>query len=124
MGGVQVGLNVSYSFGTRTSMTAEDCLDQCVKLNISGVELRAQAIEKSFGLPDNLVLGPAPSDYIAAGLARAKSQVIPQTRCLLLPQIPWLAIVQEAPVCRGHLRSLRRTIPQPRSWANGGSLSQ
>lgn len=65
--GVQVGLNVPYSFGTRTSMTAEDCLDQCVKLNISGVELRAQAIEKSFGLPDHLVLGPAPSDYIAAG---------------------------------------------------------
>lgn len=65
--GVQVGLNVPYSFGTRTTMTAEDVLARCVELNVSGVELRAQAIEKSFGLPDSLVLGPAPSDYVAAG---------------------------------------------------------
>jgi hypothetical protein len=64
--GVQIGLNVPYSFGTRTAMTAEDVLAQCVALNVSGVELRAQAIEKSFGLPDDLVLGPAPSDYYAS----------------------------------------------------------
>jgi sugar phosphate isomerase/epimerase len=65
--GIQVGLNVPYSFGTRTAMTAEDILAKCIALNVSGVELRAQAIEKSLGVPDELVLGPAPSDYIAAG---------------------------------------------------------
>ncbi len=47
-------------------MTAEDCLQQCISLNVSAVELRAQAIEKSFGLPADLMLGPAPSDYYAA----------------------------------------------------------
>ena len=64
--GVQVGLNVPYSLGTRTAMTGEDVLEKCVQLGVSAVELRAQAIEKSIGLPDHLVLGPAPSDYEAA----------------------------------------------------------
>src|SRR5215472_15005628 len=64
--GVQVGLNVPYSFGTRGGMTAEDVLEKCIQLGLSGVELRAQPIEKSLGLPDVLVLGPAPSDFRAA----------------------------------------------------------
>lgn len=64
--GVQVGLNVPYSFGTRTAMSAEEVLAKCVQLGVSGVELRAQAIEKSMGLPDKLVLGPALTDYEAA----------------------------------------------------------
>ena len=70
--GVQVGMNVPYSFGTRTTMSAEDVLERCVQLGVSIVELRAQPIEKSMGLPDNLVLGPAPTDYQAA-LTRAGS---------------------------------------------------
>lgn len=64
--GVQVGLNVPYSFGTRTAMTAEDILARCIGLGVSGMELRAQAIEKSFGLPESLMLGPAISDYQGA----------------------------------------------------------
>ncbi|MGP8246856.1 MAG: sugar phosphate isomerase/epimerase family protein [Bryobacteraceae bacterium] len=63
--GVQVGLNVPYSFGTRTAMSGDDVLERCIELGVSGVELRAQAIEKSCGLPAELVLGPAPSDYQA-----------------------------------------------------------
>jgi sugar phosphate isomerase/epimerase len=70
--GVQVGMNVPYSFGTRTTMSAEDVLERCVQLGVSTVELRAQPIEKSMGLPPNLVLGPAPIDYQAA-LTRAGS---------------------------------------------------
>ena len=70
--GVQVGMNVPYSFGTRTTMSAEDVLERCVQLGVSTVELRAQPIEKSMSLPANLVLGPAPTDYQAA-LARAGS---------------------------------------------------
>jgi len=64
--GVQVGMNVPYNFGTRTTMSAEDVLQKCVQLGVGTVELRAQPIEKSLGLPPNLVLGPAPADYQAA----------------------------------------------------------
>jgi len=61
--GVQVGMNVPYNFGTRTTMSAEDVLEKCIQLGVGTVELRAQPIEKSLGLPANLVLGPAPADY-------------------------------------------------------------
>jgi sugar phosphate isomerase/epimerase len=61
--GVRVGLNVPYSLGTRTAMNGEQILARCRELGVSNVELRAQAIEASLGLPSNLLLGPAPSDY-------------------------------------------------------------
>lgn len=76
--GVQVGMNVPYNFGTRTTMSAEDVLEKCIALGVGAVELRAQPIEKSLGLPANLVLGPAPADYQAArtraGLAPGVSE--------------------------------------------------
>lgn len=64
--GVRVGMNVPYSFGTRTAMSGEDVLAKCVEIGLSSVELRAQAIEKSMGLPESIVLGPAPVDFNAA----------------------------------------------------------
>jgi sugar phosphate isomerase/epimerase len=64
--GVEVGMNVPYSFGTRAAMSAEDVLAQCVELGLSDVELRAQPIEKSLGLPDTIVVGPAWSDILGA----------------------------------------------------------
>ncbi len=64
--GVTIGMNVPYSFGTRTALSAEEVLQKCVQIGLSSVELRAQPIEKSLGLPDSIVLGPAPSDYNAA----------------------------------------------------------
>ena len=72
--GVQVGMNVPYNFGTRTTMSAEDVLEKCIQLGVGTVELRAQPIEKSLGLPANLVLGPAPADYEAA---RARAGAVP-----------------------------------------------
>src|ERR1700741_4892006 len=45
--GVQVGMNVPYNFGTRTTMSAEDVLEKCIQLGVSTVELRSQPIEKS-----------------------------------------------------------------------------
>ncbi len=63
--GVQVGLNVPNSLGTRTAMSAEEVLERCIQLGVSGVELRAQPVEKSMGLPERIVLGPAPVDYSA-----------------------------------------------------------
>src|ERR1022692_1610974 len=64
--GGQGGRKVPYAFGTRTGMTGEDTLERCLQLGLSQVELRSQAIEKSFGLADNLVLGTAPSDGLAS----------------------------------------------------------
>lgn len=52
--GVQVGLNVPYSFGGRT-MAAEEILKNCQELNLSAVELRAQPVEGFLGLPPILV---------------------------------------------------------------------
>ena len=83
--GVQVGLNVPYSFGTRTAMTAEDILARCLPIGISDVELRAQAIENSFGLPAEMVMGPAPSDYAGA---RARAGEIPGVTPVAPPAAP------------------------------------
>ncbi|HEX5218189.1 MAG TPA: sugar phosphate isomerase/epimerase [Verrucomicrobiae bacterium] len=48
--GVQLGLNVPYSFGN-PKMTGDDILANCVKLGISGVELRTQPVEAFLGAP-------------------------------------------------------------------------
>jgi sugar phosphate isomerase/epimerase len=48
--GVQIGLNVPYSFGNM-AMTADEVLAACVQLGISGVELRTQPVEAFMGAP-------------------------------------------------------------------------
>src|ERR1041385_3629643 len=52
--GVQIGLNVPYSFSNAT-MSGEDILKNCVQLGISGVELRTQPVEVFLGAPEELV---------------------------------------------------------------------
>lgn len=52
--GVQIGLNVPYSFSNPT-MSGEDILKNCIELNLSAVELRAQPVELFLGLPAILV---------------------------------------------------------------------
>src|ERR1043165_860112 len=42
--GVQIGLNVPYSFSNAT-MSGDDILKNCVQLGLSGVELRTQPAE-------------------------------------------------------------------------------
>ena len=44
--GVTVGINVPYSFGTRT-MSGDEVLDKTLQLGISAVELRSQPVELS-----------------------------------------------------------------------------
>lgn len=86
--GVQVGLNVPYSFGTRTAMSAEQVLERTVSLGISAVELRVQPVEISLGLPGPLILGPAPSDYRAVYYPRGDApEIIPPAadRTVLTP---------------------------------------
>ena len=48
--GVQIGLNVPYSFGGNT-MSSGDILKNCVQLGLSGVELRTQPVEAFLGVP-------------------------------------------------------------------------
>jgi sugar phosphate isomerase/epimerase len=52
--GVQIGLNVPYSFAD-IQMSGTDVLDRCVRLGISAVELRTQPVESYLGAPAHLV---------------------------------------------------------------------
>lgn len=51
--GVQLGINVPYSFGS-PQMSGDDILKNCVKLGLSGVELRTQPVEAFLGVPAEL----------------------------------------------------------------------
>ena len=55
--GVQVGMNVPYSFG-KPEMTGEEILNNCVQLGLSAVELRTQSIEVFMGAPLDLIFVP------------------------------------------------------------------
>ena len=48
--GVQIGLNVPYSFANM-AMTADQTLQACTRLGFSGVELRTQPVEAFMGAP-------------------------------------------------------------------------
>ncbi len=65
--GVQIGLNVPYSFG-EMQMSAEDILRNCVQLGFSAVELRTQPVEVFLGAPHELINPPKnlPADQAAA----------------------------------------------------------
>ena len=52
--GVQIGLNVPYSFGSN-ALSGQETLERCVKLGVSAVELRSQPVEAFLGVPANLV---------------------------------------------------------------------
>ncbi len=59
--GVQIGLNVPYSFGNPT-MSGDEIIKNCTILGVSGVELRAQPVEAYLG-------SPVPMAVVARGLA-------------------------------------------------------
>src|SRR6266436_6388963 len=52
--GVQVGLNVPYSFANPL-MSADDILKNCLQLGLSAVELRTQPVEAFLGVRGNLI---------------------------------------------------------------------
>lgn len=54
--GVQIGLNVPYSFASPI-MTGAEILKSCVDLGLSGVELRTQPVEAFLGLTPELAAG-------------------------------------------------------------------
>ena len=50
--GVQIGLNVPYSFAS-PQMSGDDILKNCLQLGLSAVELRTQPVEAFLGVPAN-----------------------------------------------------------------------
>lgn len=64
--GVQLGLNVPYSFHNPT-MSGEEILKNCLQLNLSAVELRAQPVEAFLGVEPNLI--SAKADVASGGAA-------------------------------------------------------
>ena len=72
--GVQIGLNVPYSFAN-PKMTNEGIWTNCVLLAIGAVELRTQPVEIFLGAPEDLVFpkkGISPSESKANGEKMAK----------------------------------------------------
>jgi sugar phosphate isomerase/epimerase len=65
--GVQIGLNVPYSFGGR-NMEADLLLQNCLQVGVSAVELRSQPVETFMGVPSNLIDGRGNDPSIAEGL--------------------------------------------------------
>ena len=74
--GVQIGLNVPYSFGNG-SMSGDDILKNCVALGLSGVELRTQPVEAFLGVPADLTGAKKPAD---AADAKSKTAKLAQWR--------------------------------------------
>ncbi len=65
--GVQIGMNVPYSFG-KPEMTGEEILKNCVQLGLSAVELRTQSVEIFMGAPVDLIFVPKTAPKaVAAG---------------------------------------------------------
>jgi sugar phosphate isomerase/epimerase len=68
--GVQVGLNVPYSFAN-PSMSGDDILKNCVQLGLSAVELRTQPVEAFLGVPANFI---GSKSSVAAGSAAVNGE--------------------------------------------------
>ena len=72
--GVQLGLNVPYSFGGGT-MSSDDILKNCVQLGLSAVELRTQPVEAFLGVPTELIVNKkgTPKDEVAANTEKLRA---------------------------------------------------
>ncbi len=69
--GVQIGLNVPYSFANM-AMSGDDVLKNCVQLGVSALELRTQPVEAFLGAPAKLV---SPKNAVVpAGAAEANAK--------------------------------------------------
>ena len=74
--GVQLGLNVPYSFGNPL-MSGDDILKNCVQLGLSGVELRTQPVEAFLGAPAKLI---SPKNAVVKGAAAANAEELQKWR--------------------------------------------
>ena len=69
--GVQIGINVPYSFGNPV-MSGDEVLANCIQLGLSAVELRAQPVEAFLGAPSHLI--GAKRTVAAGGAAESNAQ--------------------------------------------------
>ena len=67
--GVQIGLNVPYSFGGR-NMEADELLKKCLEAGVSALELRSQPIETFMGAPKELVDGRGTDPAVMEALTK------------------------------------------------------
>jgi len=67
--GVQIGLNVPYSFGGR-NMEADELLQKCLDMGVSALELRSQPIETFMGAPKELVDGRGTDPAVMEALTK------------------------------------------------------
>jgi sugar phosphate isomerase/epimerase len=74
--GVQVGLNVPYSFANPL-MSGDDILKNCLQLGLSAVELRTQPVEAFLGVPIDLI---SPKTAVASGSAASNAERLGQWR--------------------------------------------
>ncbi|NBR83904.1 MAG: sugar phosphate isomerase/epimerase [Proteobacteria bacterium] len=74
--GVQLGLNVPYSFGNGL-MNGDEILKNCVQLGLSGVELRTQPVEAFLGVPPELI---SPKKNVSQGSAASTADALKQWR--------------------------------------------
>jgi sugar phosphate isomerase/epimerase len=74
--GVQLGLNVPYSFSSPL-MSGDEIIKNCVELGLSGVELRTQPVEAFLGVPSKLV---SPKNAVAKGAAAAGAEELREWR--------------------------------------------
>ncbi len=63
--GVQIGINVPYSFRALPDLTADEILRNVLQLNLSAVELRAQPIESFLGGPVGAQIQPIARNKIS-----------------------------------------------------------
>jgi|ERR1043166_905963 sugar phosphate isomerase/epimerase len=71
--GVQVGLNVPYSFANM-SMSGDDVLRNCVQLGLSAIELRTQPVEAFLGVSPDLLNSKKGAEGSAATRAEQLAQ--------------------------------------------------
>lgn len=75
--GVQVGLNVPYSF-KNPAMNGDEVLQNCLALGLSAIELRTQPVEAFMGAPSHLV--GAKKDVASGGAGESASAQLRQWR--------------------------------------------
>ena len=80
--GVQIGLNVPYSF-KNPSMSGDEVLASCLQLGLSAVELRTQPVEAFLGAPTSLV-GPK-SAVAVGGAAQSNAERLRTWRASVSP---------------------------------------
>lgn len=87
--GVELGLNVPYSFGNN-NMSADEVLKNCLQLGVGALELRSQPVEAFMGAPTPAAAAPRGADSTtraaAASLARISKERLRDWRHATAPE--------------------------------------